>query len=219
MQYSIFDSDEILKCLCACYNREKNPGESFQSLADMAWERQTHIAHSHIHSYRIKENLNKRDRVCVIERKERTGKQQPEKRMIIKRKACIIINYIFAKWMRVWQLWAVASIAYILGIERERERKRSRPFRCETNAGCDVKWLQRFCVFYGNIYVYIEMTTAFSCRYALSHSCTYLVLRLRKALSKHILHSDIIVLYVRIKRRTLTLEERVCACAYSVLKT
>lgn len=96
-------------------------------------------------------------------------------------------------WLNISYIYLWVSIAHILRIER--------PFQSETNARCDVKWLQRFCVFYGNkTYTpkWQKHSVADTHRSMHSFSCVY---------EKHFLNT----FYMRPKRRTLTQKERVPA--------
>lgn len=112
-------------------------------------------------------NVRNRKKIIYEERekmREREIWTKPEKRMIIKRKACIIINqimYLLSECTSVhealshWTIWI-----------RKTEWASDTWVRSETNSGCDVKWLRGFCV----LWKYIEMTKAFSCRYTHTHN-------------------------------------------------
>lgn len=103
--------------------------------------------------------------------------KKPEKRMIIKRKACIIINqimYLLSECVREWacayvrervnecplcfytwtECWKQGFFGFLLHISLFALHAMNRRIQSETNAECDVEWLRGFCV----LWKYIELT-------------------------------------------------------------
>lgn len=147
-------------------SNSRNSSSSSSYRAIIPFYEHTHCIQSHTQSLQTIRELHRTKR----------HPKKPEKRMIIKRKACIIINqimYLLSECVREWacayvservnecspmfsihELNAGSMDFSVSSISLFALHAMNRRIQSETNAECDVKWLRGFCV----LWKYIELT-------------------------------------------------------------